>query len=158
MRSAIGNSLLLNLVIIFVSLIVLFFVGILSYSKAYRAKNRIVELIEESETYDSNVVSEIENNLDLMGYSISRDDYCSKENVQQHISNRAPEEENIVNLASTNGYNYCVFKIDRSLIGSKGIYYVVVTFVKFEFPVIGNIINIPVYGETKILGIDYDYE
>ena len=38
---------LLNLVVIFSGLVIVFFIGILSYSKAYRVKNRIVELIEK---------------------------------------------------------------------------------------------------------------
>ena len=38
-----------------------------------------------------------------------------------------------------------------------GNYYVVVTFIHFEFPVIGDILTFPVYGETKILNKSYDY-
>ena len=45
MRESLGGSMLLNLVVIFTGLIIIFFVGILSYSKAYRVKNRIVEII-----------------------------------------------------------------------------------------------------------------
>ena len=52
MRESLGGSMLLNLVVIFTGLIIIFFVGILSYSKAYRVKNRIVEIIEKYGTYE----------------------------------------------------------------------------------------------------------
>lgn len=52
MRSAIGNSLLMSLVVIIVSLVMLVFVGILSYSKAYRVKNRIIEVIEKYGSFE----------------------------------------------------------------------------------------------------------
>ena len=40
MRDAVGGSLLLNVVVIFVSVIILFFAGIMAYSKAYKAKKK----------------------------------------------------------------------------------------------------------------------
>lgn len=154
MRSAIGNSLLLNLVIIFVSLIILFFVGILSYSKAYRVKNRIVEIIEKNEVYNDDVSAYISEDLSNSGYDTSSSGDCSQANARL---NRLAFE-NLPENMNEGGYNYCVFEIDESRKVSNGKYYIVVTFVKFEFPIIGNLIKIPVYGETKILGKDYSYE
>lgn len=139
MRESIGNALLLNLVIVFISLVMLFFVGILSYSKAYRVKNRIVEIIEKYEGYESNedALSEIEVDLKTMGYFTTFNDKCSSENLNQTT------------------YKYCVYRREGN---GPSYYYEIVTYVHFGFPIIGDYITIPVKGETKILGKNYSYE
>ena len=149
MREAVGNSSLLYLVVIFTGIVILFFVGILSYSKAYRVKNRIIEIVEKYGYYDNSenspVISEINDSLSNMGYTISNTDTCS--NTLRNY------EEGKAQKIHTTGYKYCIYEIASN--GSK--YYVVVSYVNFNFPVIGNMINIPVYGETKMLGKSYDY-
>jgi len=164
MRDSIGGSMLLNLVIIFAGLIIVLFISILSYSKAYRIKNRIVEIIEKYEVYNhtnDNVVNDAvdELNPDLMsaGYDASMPSRCA------NIRNRLISNENgkyydadlSANL-NTYGYNYCVFEVNKS-INSTGKHYVVVTFIRFEVPIIGDVLTFPVYGETKTLGKVYDY-
>lgn len=139
MREAIGSSLLLNIVVVFVSLIILFFVGILSYSKAYKAKNRIIDVIEKYETYSEDPVKqdagdEIVSSLKEMGYQLG------------NCRNTAQNENNT-------GYKYCVHRVDAN----EGHYYKVTTYVEFNFPIINNLISIPVTGETKILGKNYEY-
>lgn len=136
MRSAIGNALLTNLVIIFVSIVILFFVGILAYSKAYKVKNRIINYIESKESYNTNDVEELNEDLKSAGYQLTSKSKCSSDNLNK------------------TAYNYCVYRVELK---DKKYYYKVVTYVHFEFPVIGSIINVPVKGETKILGKTYDY-
>ena len=166
MRSAIGNSLLLYLVVIFSGIIILFFVGIISYSKAYGVKNRIIEIIEKYGGYNTNAVSEINSSLSEMGYNVASSNFCSGTSVIGHMNDmveNSGEEESYVlrypNSAYATSYNYCVFEVrskTTNVTGSSN-YYVVVAFVNFNFPVIGNVINIPIYGETKILNRSYDY-
>ena len=63
MKDAVGGSLLLNIVVIFTSIVILFFAGIMAYSKAYKIKNRIIEVIERYETYDDTVEPKLEEDL-----------------------------------------------------------------------------------------------
>ena len=153
MRESLGGSALLYLVVIFSSLVILFFIGILSYSKAYRIKNRIVEITEKYGTYNEAVVNEINPDLKAAGYDASRSNRCDD------IKNRLENEkygDNLSDNLNTYGYNYCVFEVlDNNING--GNYYVIVTFVRFEFPFIGDLFMIPVHSETKILGKDYSY-
>ena len=60
MKEAIGNAALFNIVIIFVAILIAFFVGSLSYTKAYKVKNKIVEEIEK-EGEHSTTVEQAEN-------------------------------------------------------------------------------------------------
>ncbi len=135
MREATGGAYLLNVVIIIVSVVILFFVGILSYSKAYRTKNRIIEIIEENNGYNTTTIDMISTDLNTMGYNTTLNKKCSSDNL------------------NTTTYNYCVYYSNNA---SNGSYYKVVTYVHFDVPIIGGLINIPVKGETKILGKKYN--
>ena len=166
MRESLGNSLLLNIVIVFSGIVILFFIGIISYSKAYKVKNRIIEVIEEYNGYTTDTKGEINDSLKQIGYSVTSKDYCNSGRVRNHMDDIGGTYIN-VNIASpysTGEYNYCVFEVTNKSSdvvtyygASESKYYVVVTFVHFDFPIIGDMLNIPVYGETKILGRDYDY-
>lgn len=143
MREAIGSSLLLSIVVVFVSLIILFFVSVLSYTKAYKVKNKIIDVIERYETYNTTVETEIKSTLSEMGYQLG--DCKSNQND-----------------LNESGYKYCVYKVCEGTTNRKGkcegaYYYKVTTYIQFYFPIIGELYNPPVYGETRILGKDYNY-
>ncbi len=141
MKDAIGGSLLLNLVVIFTSIIILFFVGIIAYSKAYKIKNRIIEVIERNETYDSNVEMELNDDLRKAGYRTA---------TQNQVEAKCG-----IDNKNTSEYFYCVYLNDESSI--EGYTYEVVTYIHFNFPVIGDMLTFAVKGETKVLGKVYDY-
>ena len=152
MRESLGGAMLLNLVVIFAGLVIVFFVSILSYSKAYRVKNRIIEVIEKYEKYDNNTQKEIMSDLKNAGYSASNPTKC--DSIRENLIETKYDNKklSLVNL-NNSGYNYCVFESTNS---ENGNYYVVVTFVHFEFPIIGDVLTFPVYGETKILNKNYN--
>lgn len=160
MRESLGGSMLLNLVIIFASLIIVVFIGILSYSKAYKIKNRIVELIEKYGIYevkknslDTYVELEINPDLSAAGYDVSTPTRC--DNVKTNFLSKKYDLEDLSGNLNNHGYNYCVFRNDG--FGYGGSTYIVVTFIRFEVPIIADVLTFPVYGETKILGKTYDY-
>ncbi len=143
-----GNGLLTNLIVIFVGIIVLFFVGIIAYSKAYRVKNRVIEILEKYNTvnindtvYSQSIRSEIENSLSGMGYRLANGN----------------KKCDIRDVSGTD-YDVCIYYYTVSSDKNQGFYYDVVTYVHFEFPVIGDLLSIPVRGQTKILGKSYNYE
>lgn len=140
MRDAIGGSLLLNLVVFFVSVVILLFVGILVYSKAYKIKNRIIEVVERHGEYNSSAVLELEGDLRMAGYIVSNSSEISKKCGENNLNKSE--------------YLYCIY-LDTELNGSK--IYKIVTYTKFEIPLIGDFLMIPVKGETKTLGKNYNY-
>lgn len=148
MKDAIGGSLLLNMVVVFSSIVILLFVGIIAYSKAYKVKNRIIEVIEKHETYDSNVVAELNNDLEKSGYRVA-----TQEQVEAKCdANNLNESE----------YFYCVYLKSCGAYDAAGKctgqrHYEVVTYIHFDFPVIGDVLTFAVRGETKILGKNYNY-
>ena len=135
MRGALGNALLLNVIVIIVAIIIVFFTSILAYSKAYKVKNRIIEVIEKYSDYNSAAENEISSSLAQMGYQLGN---CKVES----------------NTQNNTGYRYCIQKNTTS---GGSYYYKITTYIQFYFPVIEEFYNPPVYGETKVLGKNYDY-
>ena len=141
MKAAVGGSLLLNIVVIFTSIIILFFVGIIAYSKAYKIKNRIIEVIEKNEGYDDAIAQgELADDLQRSGYWVA---------TGNQVDSKCTDGDNLNNTE----YLYCVYRDDSN----EGEIYKVVTYIRFEFPVIGDLLTFAVEGETKILGKKYDY-
>ena len=141
MRQAIGNAFILNLVITFIALMMLVFVGSISYSKSYKVKNKIINLIENNKGYNEEVSDDIEEVLGDVGYQISNNQNCDRFVVGEDSQIVYPTSE------FRSGYRYCIIENTTS----DGKYYTVVTFMKFDFPVIGNFVEFPVKGETKIM-------
>ena len=138
MKESIANAFISNLVIMFIIILIFFFTGSLSYSKAFKVKNRIVDIIEKYEKYDSSAIDEIASTLKEMGYRVSKgSNDCPKRNDKDSLT------------LNTNTYHYCVYEYDTP----KGKYYGVAAYMYFDFPIIGQSLEIPVYGETKIMGI-----
>ena len=139
MKAAIGNSLLLGIILTFITTVLLILISSIVYTKAFRIKNRIVDIIEKYEVYDiNNAQPEIEQLLRDIGYkanAYSNNASCSKYG----------DESSLENVTST--YHYCVFK--KSTEKSNGYYYKVVTFAYLDIPLV-NAVQVPVYGETKI--------
>ena len=138
MRASLGNSMLLSIVIVFISLIILVFIGVLSYSKAYRVKNGVIEILERYDTYDPNNAAEndaIRQYLKQVGYQIGS---CSST-----VTN---------NMANT-GYKLCIEKLDSS---DGGYRFKVTAYVEYNFPIVNTALSTPISGETRILGTDYN--
>ncbi len=138
MREATGNALLTMMITTIIGVIMMFFVGSISYSKSYKIKNYIVKKIESNGGWSiedggkENIQTEVDSYMKETGYNVSksscpRNDKCG-ESINTQIS-----------------YNYCIYKC------SKGnyTYYKVRTYMIFDFPIIGDMIKFEVNGETK---------
>lgn len=139
MKEAIGTSLVFNLMMIFIGVLIVILVSSISYSKAFKIRNRILDRIQEYEGYnvESGVVDAIENDLKDIGYRIVDTNNCEEY-----------KREGADLLTNTSGgYNYCVQRYKTT----EGFYYGVTVFINFDIPLVGNYINIPVYGETRII-------
>ena len=132
MREAIGGALLIKLVMFFIVIYVCFLAIAINYSITFRVKNQIINLIESYEGYD------------LAKNSI--DDYIA--DVGYYRSSVGTVEIGTGECKS----GYCIEEIPVNRDGTKvGTYYKVTTYVTFDFPIIGQISNFPVSGETRVI-------
>ena len=134
MKEAIGTSMVFNLILIFTGVFIALLVGSLSYSKGFKVRNKIIDLIERNEGYNDTAKLQIDQNLSDIGYYLAINRQCEERDGAQPIDNDSP-------------YRYCVYEYTTS----KGKYYGVQVFIHFDFPLIGNFIEIPLYGESRIL-------
>lgn len=153
MREAVGNAFVVNIVILFLFLIMFVFVGTISYSKAFKIKNRIVNYIEEQDgqIYNTdrtklidngikNAKNDIDEILSHIGYQIR----IGRANCK--ISKAGGNLLFPADDSRTSGYNYCIVMYNEN---NGDYYFGVTTFMKFEIPIINYWLEFPVYGETK---------
>ncbi len=133
MKEAIGTSMIFNLVMIFVGVFIALYVGSIAYSKGFKIRNRLIDIIEKYEVYNEDARLEIEENLAAVGYQI--------------IDRECPDRNNAENVDVDSDYRYCVYRYETS----KGDYYGVTVFIHFDLPLIGGFLEFPLYGETRIL-------
>lgn len=133
MKEAIGNSMVFNLVLIFTSIFIALFVGSIAYSKGFKVRNRMLDIIEKYNGFTDQTQAEIDENLAAIGYRI--------------VDKACPEKTGGTLVANTSAYRYCIYEFQTN----KGEYYGVTVFIHFDFPIIGQYIEIPLYGETRIL-------
>lgn len=165
MRESIGSAMLLNIVIVIIGVISAFLISSIAYSKAFKAKNRIISVIEEYNgacdfsDFQDGCANKIEAVLSNMGYSSNISKECER------AANDGDDNSNIIDVlrvySGEGGHKYCVYKYtlcdytrvngnrkcsDKSNIQT---YYKVITFMHFDIPVIGQFLEFPVSGETK---------
>lgn len=144
-----GTSYVVNFIIVFFVIFIALFVGTLSYTKAFKVKNKIVDTIEKhngeiessSNKLDSDVQKEIDEKLGQIGYRISDKTTCE---LKGRFRDGAGGYE-MLSKSGSSSYRYCIYKFSDT----KGDYYGVVAYIYFEVPIIGSKLEFPVYGETK---------
>ena len=137
MRESLGSAFLINIIIIFIIVFMSLFATSTSYTKAYKIKNQIINMIEEHNGKYSSARKDIETFLEEAGYRVNGNGRC-------------PDGENLV----TSNLNYCVNLINETENKEKITYhYKITAFMHFEIPIVGSLVEIPVSGETKSFGV-----
>ncbi len=140
MKEAVGNAGVVSIAITIIGIIIIIFVSSLNYTKAFKVKNRIVDIIERyNDGYArgnrNKIDSEIASTLRELGYRVdTRNKGCSEK-----------EGANLVYNSSGN-YRYCIYENESN----RGKYYTVVAFMYLDLPVINELLEFPVSGETKV--------
>ncbi len=161
MKESIGGTWLIGIVALFIVLFSAFMAYSINYTKAFRAKNGIIDLIEQNEGYTFYNGSNIENRTqeDLMNdssvqakaYALVKSmgyDYGSKSENKVVCNNDGTISDATKIDAAYQPGGYCVYRFCNS----DGTYrYKVVTYVMMKFPVINFGITVPIKGETKTL-------
>ena len=154
MKSAIGGSMLFYLVLFFTITIILLFASILSYSKAYRVKNRIINILETvdmtSISAKAEALMKIDDDLRQIGYKNTIGEF----NCGATCVDPFKDVYDDPTYKYKKSFKYCVCQ--KSSENNHGIYYEVTTYNQFEFPIIGSVFSSKVKGETKI--VDRVYE
>lgn len=148
MREAIGNSFVFNLVIIFIIIVALILVGSLSYTKAFKVKNKLINAIEETKGFNGTTVTNIEESLSKIGYRINTSNKSCPASKSSNCE--VAKISKIDTTGFKSDYRYCVYSCKTS----RGVYYRVTSFMYFDIPIINDMLEFPITGETKTF---YDF-
>lgn len=141
MREAFGGAFTIKLMLIFLAIYIAFIAVALNYAKAFRVKNRIIDIIEQNEGIDSyddtkegSVIGNINSYLNTVGY------YVNLANIKNN---------NTENINCYDG-GYCIEETTAPVTdGITSKYYKVTTYININFPFFKLNFNIPITGETR---------
>lgn len=138
MREGIGSIALYNIIIIFIVVTFAILAGTMSYSKAFKSNNRIINIIEKYEGYNGIAAEKIDLFLSSIGYQAEPGTKCPKRN-----GNEAMDKSLNPN------YRFCVYPYveETSAYNDRYVTYGVVTYIRMD--VLGFAIRIPVYGKSN---------
>ena len=140
MREAFGGAFMIKLMLIFLAIYIAFIAVALNYAKAFRVKNKIIDIIEQSEGIDyidrseGSVIGNINTYLNSVSYYVKL----------TNIENKNTEGVNCYE----NGY--CIEEYTGPVNdGVTSKYYKVTTYININFPFFKLNFNIPITGETR---------
>ena len=141
MREAFGGAFSIKLMLIFLAIYIAFIAVALNYAKAFRVKNKIIDIIEQNEGIDSyidtkegSVIGDINSYLNTVSY------YVNLANIKNN------------NTENINCYDrgYCIEETTAPVTdGITSKYYKVTTYININFPFFKLNFNIPITGETR---------
>ena len=147
MRESIGGTWLGGIVIVFIVIFTSYLALSVNYSKAFKVKNGIIEIIEENEGLTDKAQTQIVSYLNAAGYYVYGN--CNKVDPEYTDGEQNGVLTGYERQGSTNKYKYCVYErsISNDTLNRK--YYRVTVFFKFDIPLLDNVFTFPVTGETK---------
>ncbi len=153
MKDAIGSTWLTGIVIIFIALFAGFLAYSISYTKAFRVKNEIINIIETNEGFTTSPNS---NRLHDLNEDDLKNDTSSEGQAFAFVKalgyNYISGEQASCNGDGTMQYGgYCLKKFCPA---DGKIYYKVTTFIALTIPVIEVTVKLPIAGETKTMFYD----
>ena len=136
MREAIGGTWIFSIVVVFIVLFSSYLAISVNYSKAFKVKDGIINILEKGEGYNTSTDDEIKEYLSNVGYNVY--------NKCEGYTGKLPSTNN------SNSYKYCI-KATTNEENIKRTYYSVKVFFKLDLPILGSIFVFPVTGETKAI-------
>lgn len=150
MRDAFGGTFLMYMIIIFITIFITFMSETLKYVQAYRAKNAIINYIEEYEGFNQEALTKIED--ETIGYMNKSGYHADKVcNGGANIPKKANE------YYCSNEYGY---KVEMKYNDGKQAYYKVTTYITLDFTKIlfmEDPLSINITGETRFVTLDGTY-
>lgn len=149
MREAIGGTLLIKLVMVFIVIYIAFLAIAINYAITFRVKNQIISLLEAYEGYE-NAETAIDSYIADVGY------FRASTGTSTLVAD--PDCGGVVSSCNCRN-GYCIrelqdpknngVEVNNPLLDR--VYYKVTAVVKFDFPIIGSIVSFPVSGESTLI-------
>lgn len=146
MRDAVGGTFMIRVFLIFLATYIIFIAIALNYAKAFRVKNKVIDIIEQNEGIkdftDDDALDKISSYMNNIHYNMSNRG-VSEDVCKRHITSNT--------VYFNDNYGYCIGKSDTIKIDEdiEAEYYQVATFVDIYIPLVELHYLIPIKGETR---------
>ncbi len=158
MRESIGGLWLFSIVVTFIVLFVSFLAYSISYTRAFKVKNEIINYIERAEGFtksDRNIRSITYEELSTMDNpTVDIQAYVQIQNIGYNYSIADQVDCSQYGYGYNQVGGYCLKRFCPNNENGAKIYYKVTTFIAFKIPILNFIFKIPITGETKALYYD----
>lgn len=144
MKEAIGNSFLVTLSLALMSLVMVILVASFVYSKTYRVKNRIVNIMEKRTEYNNTTKKEIYDELSKLGYRINT---VSKTCPDLETISKDTSKVKLLHNTDRGNYDFCLYEVKTS----RGHYFHVITYTHYDIPIVGSELNLAIKGDTRTI-------
>ena len=139
MKEAIGNSAIFTIAIVLISLVIAVFLSSLNYSKAFKIKTNIVDIIEN---YEDGYIADNRDRIDT-----EIEEYLREAGYRVNTNNQqCPVIDGRSALNNPYNYRYCIYEYSST----RGNYYRVVTYMYLDIPLLSNVLQFQVAGQTKV--------
>lgn len=140
MKEATGGTFMIYVLLVFLAVYIIFIAVAFNYARAFRVKNKVIDIIEQNEGInlgDLNDIKKINAYLTAVSYKVKiAEDDCGEMTVDKN------------NLLINTDRGYCIGVSESNASGEK--VYKVRTFVTIDFPFIEGLnIKVPITGETR---------
>lgn len=140
MKEGIGGTFMIYVFLVFLAVYITFLAVAFNYARAFRVKNKVIDIIEQNEGIDDYA--------DIGGTLGQIDEYLN--NVHYIVSGIDKDECSETEYNYIDDLGYCIGEYDYTVDGNTAYYYKVKTFIKLEIPFLDWFsFTIPVKGETR---------
>ncbi len=154
MREAISGTVLIKVFLVFLFLYAIFIGVAINYAKAFRIKNRIINIIEQNEGLSNKEIDDIGKTKQSTGVINDIEEYLQQVNYNATVTTEIATKYGSGNNSKCNtqeNLGYCITKYvgtvnDNNICPS---YYTITTFVRIQIPIISTDLLIPITGETR---------
>lgn len=140
MRDAVGGSFMIKLLLVFLAVYVIFIAIAINYAKAFKVKNKVLDIIEQNEG-----IGDYDNTSDPAMIQI--DEYMNNIHYGVNTSSVAGKCSGYEYVNETRGY--CITEIKNNDLEIQASYYKVTTFVTIDIPLVNLSFTVPIRGETR---------
>lgn len=142
MRESFGGAFMIKLVLIFIVIYISFMAVAINYAKAFRIKNRIIDILEQNQyvgNKDTDTIYKIENFLKNSSYN-----YVDNDSINDHCKNEGGYDPTKMGIC-------IVDKEESDPEGEQRKHFKVITYISISFPIFKIYMTVPISGETKTI-------
>jgi len=131
MRESFGGAFMIKMILVFIVVYVSFMAVAVNYAKAFRVKNNVINILEQSKYVPGDDITKIDDYLASVPYNVKDDK--SKEECLNSVDNPQWVDRGVCIAPQIGGY------------------YKVTTYISIEFPFFNLNMTLPISGETKVI-------